>query len=337
MSDKTTTREKVISWWNNLISDGLRAGYAQKHLNSGIRYSSLTGREIEEIYLKETLFLEEKKSKFGMYKNDNIMNIQTINNKYYTELDVVMVETKDTSKLWLNTISNQLHYDIEEKVTHHQAVNQHIYFLSNEKPKRYDYVYHTLLDTIFQLSDDCSQEYIDKAENIRKVEATSDSSLWNDGLRSDTKTLMSKIPQQFIGHFITEFNKLDSFSAKGNVITKVKVRIDLHDNDISCDKWKIMTNNNGVMPLIDVLENTPFHKPDFSHLKVQTAVDWFANEIDNLLPYVNEKTVKQFNDLLEKANEMFKQQITEAWNSAYGGDSNHEGEQYYKETYQDTK
>ena len=56
----STTREKALKWWNNLISDGLRAGYAQKHLNSGTRYSSLTGREIEEIYLKETSPLEQK-------------------------------------------------------------------------------------------------------------------------------------------------------------------------------------------------------------------------------------------------------------------------------------
>jgi hypothetical protein len=247
------------------------------------------------------------------------MNIQTINNKHYTELDVVMVETFKTNnigdiilnedKTRLATI-NPLTIDSKQVCT-----NQHLYFLSNEKPKRYDYVYHTLLGTIFRLSGDCSQEYIDKAENIRKVEATSDSSLWNDGLRSDTKTLMSKIPQQFIGHFITEFNKLDSFSAKGNVITKVKVRVDLHDNDISCDKWKIMTNNNEVIPLIDVLENTPFHKPDFSHLKVQTAVDWFANEIDNLLPYVNEKTAKQFNDLVEKAKAIQQEQMENAFDA----------------------
>ena len=68
----STTREKALKWWNNLISDGLRAGYAQKHLNSGTRYSSLTGREIEEIYLKETLSLEEKEI---MYNEKEVYNL----------------------------------------------------------------------------------------------------------------------------------------------------------------------------------------------------------------------------------------------------------------------
>jgi hypothetical protein len=35
----------------------------------------------------------------------------------------------------------------------------------------------------------------------------------------------------------------------------------------------------------------------------------------------------------EQAKEMEKQQIIDAWDSAYGGDSNHEGEQYYNETF----
>ena len=68
-------------------------------------------------------------------------------------------------------------------------------------------------------------------------------------------------------------------------------------------------------PSTDVLENTPFHKPDFSHLKVQTAVDWFANEIDNLLPYVNEKTAKQFNDLVEKAKAIQQEQMENAFDA----------------------
>ena len=48
-----STQELALEWWNSLISDGLRAGYTQKHLNSGIKYKSLTDKEIEEIWKNE--------------------------------------------------------------------------------------------------------------------------------------------------------------------------------------------------------------------------------------------------------------------------------------------
>jgi ribosome biogenesis GTPase A len=126
---------------------------------------------------------------------------------------------------------------------------------------------------------------------------------------------------------------------KGNIITKVKVKVDLHDNDISCDKWKIITNNNEVIPLIDALETTSSNTPDFK--KVQTAVDWFANEIDNLLPYVNEKTAKQFNDLLEKAKAIQQQHIEDAFDAGVSSVlknfdkaySDIDGETYYKQNF----
>ena len=73
----------------------------------------------------------------------------------------------------------------------------------------------------------------------------------------------------------------------------------------------------------------------------QTAVEWFTNEIDNLIPYVNEKTSKQFKDLADKAKELEKKQIIDAFEE--GKDIEYEyhindepridGEQYYKETF----
>ena len=64
----------------------------------------------------------------------------------------------------------------------------------------------------------------------------------------------------------------------------------------------------------------------------QTAVEWLVNQLNKqgFAQVVTDEEIQQ-------AKELEKQQIEEAWNSAYGGDSNHEGEQYYKETYQDTK
>ena len=67
----------------------------------------------------------------------------------------------------------------------------------------------------------------------------------------------------------------------------------------------------------------------------QTAVEWLVNEISK--SGIGNHTMIVHKKEIQQANEMFKQQIEEAWNSAYGGDSNHEGEQYYKETYQNTK
>jgi hypothetical protein len=79
----------------------------------------------------------------------------------------------------------------------------------------------------------------------------------------------------------------------------------------------------------------------------QTAVEWLIeqltevgrkNWINNKILAVSKNSLakKTLDEIIEQAKQMEKEQISEAWNSAYGGDSNHEGEQYYKETYQDT-
>lgn len=223
------------------------------------------------------------------------MNIQTINNKHYTELDVIILPTNEASNIGkvIKKMSNreigQLDYfnsSMLQSLEYYEP--QYLYFLSNEKIKKNDYFYSEFKGEKRILK---FNKLVVPFPNDKKVEATTDRKLilkpYDTRFKSVTLNRKScdevvpQIPQQFIKHFINEFNKLDSFSAKGNIITKVKVRIDLHDNDISCDKWKIMTNNNEVIPLIDVLENTPFHKPDFSHLKVQTAVDWLIKQLVN--------------------------------------------------------
>ena len=72
-----------------------------------------------------------------------------------------------------------------------------------------------------------------------------------------------------------------------------------------------------------------------------TAVEWFTNEIDNLIPYVNEKTAKQFKDLVDKAKEMEKLQIINACDAGFDDGCGFiddikykNAEQYYKETYE---
>jgi hypothetical protein len=63
----------------------------------------------------------------------------------------------------------------------------------------------------------------------------------------------------------------------------------------------------------------------------QTAVEWLIEKLDNNLDINHSWRTRQY---IQQAKELEKQQIEDAWNSAYGGDSNHEGEQYYKETYE---
>ena len=42
--------------------------------------------------------------------------------------------------------------------------------------------------------------------------------------------------------------------------------------------------------------------------KQQTVVEWFADKIDYLIPFVSDEHAKYFNSLIEQAKEMEKQQ-----------------------------
>jgi hypothetical protein len=70
--------------------------------------------------------------------------------------------------------------------------------------------------------------------------------------------------------------------------------------------------------------------------KQQTAVEWFANKIDYLIPFVSDEHAKYFNLLIEQAKRAEKEQIINAWKA---GDGKYDkvadklAEQYYKETY----
>ena len=60
-------------------------------------------------------------------------------------------------------------------------------------------------------------------------------------------------------------------------------------------------------------------------MKKQTAVDFIIEKLA-------ENGVLHSSDIC-KAKEMEKQLIMDAWNSAYGGDSNYTAEQYYNKTF----
>jgi hypothetical protein len=229
------------------------------------------------------------------------MNIQTINNKHYTELDVVMVETKDTTPIFL-------HKDKTEcaDVDLIYGSFYHIHFLSNEKPKAGDYIkfYVKPIDKewVHKLTEQDLIDYPNINNQGKKIEATSDSSLTlnslqiainNNSAYEGKKQLgVPQIPQQFIGHFIPEFNK-------GNVIQKVQIEM------VFNGKWEIKFNSNEVIPLIDVLEFTPFHKPDFNHLEPKETL----NLAIELKQYIKDKHTQEecigFIDGFKKAYEIF--------------------------------
>ena len=67
-------------------------------------------------------------------------------------------------------------------------------------------------------------------------------------------------------------NILSAIEANDNILAKMAI------NDLDTLLYKV---NNEKSKSTDVLEDTPFHKPDFSHLKVQTAVDWLIEQLVN--------------------------------------------------------
>jgi hypothetical protein len=64
----------------------------------------------------------------------------------------------------------------------------------------------------------------------------------------------------------------------------------------------------------------------------QTSVEWFADKLDELIPFVNEKTAIAFNKLVAQAKEMEKQQHGNTWDDSRVNTSI-PFEQYYTETY----
>lgn len=62
----------------------------------------------------------------------------------------------------------------------------------------------------------------------------------------------------------------------------------------------------------------------------QTAVEWLHVK---LAQSSQEELVGNINLWFQQAKEMEKQQIIDSWDSAYGGDSFHNGDDYYNEKF----
>ena len=69
------------------------------------------------------------------------------------------------------------------------------------------------------------------------------------------------------------------------------------------------------------------------------AVEWFANKIDYIIPFVSDEHAKYFNSLIEQAKEMEKRQIVDAWSNGFDEDDRATSNpfKYFNETYGDNK
>jgi hypothetical protein len=47
----------------------------------------------------------------------------------------------------------------------------------------------------------------------------------------------------------------------------------------------------------------------------QSAVEWLAENVDNLIPFMNNYIAKKFNELVEQAKDMERQQLIDCGNS----------------------
>jgi hypothetical protein len=69
--------------------------------------------------------------------------------------------------------------------------------------------------------------------------------------------------------------------------------------------------------------------------KTLTAVEWLIEQLTNRQNgIINTLSHLSLDQIYNQAKEMEKQQIINAWDSAYFGDNNHDGEQYYNENYE---
>lgn len=51
-------------------------------------------------------------------------------------------------------------------------------------------------------------------------------------------------------------------------------------------------------------------------MKAQSSIDWFAEQIDELIPYVNDKVAKRFKDLKLQAKDKHLDEILNAYSTA---------------------
>lgn len=166
---------------------------------------------------------------------------------------VVMLPTEKASNVWLNKFSNQLHLDGEFKENHKDAINQHLYIISDEEIKEGDW--------FVGFADGSIKPFVNQADKStveinnwqlnkkghssnKKIIATTDKSLTEKiealGTGSTYVFNLPQSSQSFIKKFVEEYNK-------GNVITDVMVEYELcHGKNGYVPELKINPKDNTI-------------------------------------------------------------------------------------------
>jgi hypothetical protein len=169
-----------------------------------------------------------------------------INNKHCQEFNVVMLPCLTQVKNTLCFIGNVFRFQKGLITPGGNIKPLHLYILSNEKINPSEYYINN--NVLFKADDKFDEgNNPNQNKNNKKVIATTDSSLQIKASNgSDISWDLPQIPQQFIEHFINEFNK-------GNVITDVMVEVEGYKPNEMIDEatsYRIKFNQNNEISML---------------------------------------------------------------------------------------
>jgi len=198
----------------------------------------------------------------------------------YKECDIIMIPTNEKAddKTYPSLIAlfNDILYSCYSgNYNYHEAIFNNLYILSNDKIEEGDW-WINLDDN--KVTNNIFWMLTNNAPSCKKIIATTDTSLINDGFRSDIKTLMPSIPQLFIDKFIAEYNK-------GNLMNKIMVEY----------KEKYVNSNEDI---IDVPNN--FHHIGDPTMTAKQCADY---------AYLKKEIIK-----ISENNTIFIKNIKDSWN-----------------------
>ena len=99
----------------------------------------------------------------------NLTNLKNKDMSTFKKCQVLLLPTNEKAKMWLNKFSNQLHIDTVEKENHENAINQHLYILSDEEIKEGDwYMYCHFGEWIISNSRETLKNETNTLENLNK-------------------------------------------------------------------------------------------------------------------------------------------------------------------------
>ena len=150
-------------------------------------------------------------------------------------LKIIIIPTPDKTKISLNYKGYGMIYHENMQLDYSNRTHQHMYFTSDDEIKNNDLYIRTFDNKIMVASSQSDH----KTYDCKKIEATTNIKLINDGLRSDTKTLMPSIPKSFIESYIKEFN-----ANKPILTVVIETEEKLTKNTIKAIRFSRMNFNN---------------------------------------------------------------------------------------------